>query len=88
MSAQPIYDHQPPRIPKTVAGIRAALPLDLRTQFNAELAEIDLDDLVAVARLRDTWWAQAWIESDPGLKSDLEAAGRGELEFFPSPFPR
>lgn len=88
MSAQPIHDHQPPHVPKTVAGIRAALPPDLCSQFNAELADTNLDDLVAIARLRDAWWAQAWIESDPALKADLEAAARGELEYYPSPFAR
>lgn len=89
MTAQPIEHHAPlPRIPKTAKGIRKYLPDDLRTQFDAEWADLDLEDFTAVSRWRDRWWGQAMYETNPQLQADLAALERGELEFFPSPFAR
>ena len=50
MSAQPIHEHQPPRIKRTIKSIRAALPLSLHAQFDDELAEaFDAADLATPA---------------------------------------
>ena len=89
MTAQPI--EQPaklPRIPKTPRGIRAALPAEARAHFDADLAEVDLTDFTAVARIRDKWWARAMYETNPQVQADFEALRRGELELVPSPFKR
>jgi hypothetical protein len=89
MSAQPFHEHQPPRIKRTIKSIRSALPPAMHAQFDDELAEaFDAADLAATARFKDRWFGQAMIESDPQLRADLDAAARGELEFFPSPFAR
>lgn len=88
MTAQPAHE-APPRIAKTVRSIRTHLPAALREQFQAELDDaVDLGDLAAISRVKLGWWAAALIETDPQLKADLDAADRGELEFFPSPFAR
>ncbi len=90
MTAQPIHAQPaPPRITRTVRDIRRHLSPDLREQFQTELDDaIDTGDMAAAETAKTRWWAQALIETDPQLKADLEAAERGEMEFFPSPFTR
>lgn len=81
MSAMPIEAHRRPPVPHTMAGIRALLPEEQQERFDAEFAAVDLDDLTAVAKLRDDWWCRAAIATNPGL-----LAGLSENEpLFPSP---
>jgi len=65
-----------------MAEIRALLPADLQTQFDTEFAAVNLDDLTAVAKLRDDWWCEAAIATNPGLLAGIEA----NEPLHPSPF--
>jgi hypothetical protein len=79
----------PPQLPNTVKAIRGALPGRLLPKFQAELDEaIDTADLAVIDDVKGRWWAQAMLFHDPTIRADFEAAERGELEFFPSPFAK
>lgn len=64
----------PPPSLRTLGGMRALLPQYMWPEFDAEWAGVDLDDLAAVARLRDQWWHAAAVASDPRLLADLASA--------------
>lgn len=81
MSAKPILSHRRPPVPHTMAGIRALLPADQQAQFDADFAAVDLDNLTAVAKLRDDWWCRAAVATNPDL---LDGIGVNE-PLFPSP---
>jgi len=87
MTAQPI-DQPPPRIPRTPKAIRAHLPASAQQHFDAEWTDLDLDDLTAVARFRDTWWSRAVYETDPTIAADFAKLAAGELDLVPSPIAR
>lgn len=70
-----------PPVPHTLAGIRSLLPADLRAEFDVAWAEVDLDDLAAVGRLRDEWWCRAALATDPGLLAHIAE----DEPLFPSP---
>lgn len=79
----------PAQLPNTIAAIRGALPGRLLPKFQAELDDaIDAADLAVIDDVKGRWWAQAMLFHDPTIRADFEAAGRGELEFFPSPFAK
>jgi Family of unknown function (DUF6247) len=91
MTAQPTEFHgarpRPPRIAMKVSEIRKYLAAEHREQFNQELDDaIETNDMAEVNKVKERWWGQALIDTDPGLKARLEAAERGEVEYFPSPF--
>lgn len=88
MSAQPVHDATPPRIPCTIRSIREHLPEVQRTRFEEEIAGVNLEDFAAVARVRDKWWGRAVFWTDPSIAEDFAKLGRGELELVPSPFAR
>lgn len=81
MTALPAETTLPP-VPHTLAGIRRLLPADQRAAFDAEWAAVDLDDLQAVAKLRDDWWCLAALATDPTLLSGLDE----DEPLHPSPF--
>lgn len=89
MSAQPIHEHQPVRIPKTVKGIRPHLPVEQQAVFDAELRDAaDAGDLAAIVKFKDRWWGRAMFASDPSIRTDLDALRRGDLPLVPSPLAR
>jgi hypothetical protein len=89
MTAQPIHHATPPRIPKTVAGVRSYLPVHLRAKFETELGEaVDTGDMAVVNLVKDKWWGQAMWANDPEADEVLAALTRGEAELVESPFAR
>jgi hypothetical protein len=82
MTAQPMEAPHRPPVPHTMAGIRTLLPAEAQTQFDAEFAAVDLDDLAAVAKLRDAWWCRAAVATNPALIAGIES----DEPLFPSPF--
>lgn len=62
-----------PAPPRTLAEIYALLPESQHAAFHAAWKAVDLDDLVAVARLREDWQRLAVLLSDPTLAAELKA---------------
>lgn len=80
MSAQPADSasfHQVVVIPKTVRGVRAALPAAAREVFEAELDQTSIPDISAMV---ERWWRYAVIESSPRAGVGLARARAGQLE--------
>lgn len=88
--AHAFHGARPPRIAIKAADIREHLTPASLDAFNAELADAaDAEDMVtAVRAVKERWWGQALIETDPELQAALNAAERGEMEYGPSPLPR
>jgi hypothetical protein len=81
--------HHAPTRTLTVAEIRDLLPAGLHEPFDTELGEavdeaIRQDDFGPIERMKTAWWGRALIESNPGLKAELDTA----VEYSPSPFER
>lgn len=90
MTAQPVQFHganRPPHIAITIRDIRRHLAPTEREDFDTELDEaVSGGDMAAVNAVKQRWWALALIETDPKLKAALDAADRGDVEYFASPF--
>lgn len=88
--ARAFHGARPARIAIKAADIRKHLSPASLDAFNAELGDAtDAEDVVtAVRAVKERWWGQALIETDPELKAALESAERGEMEYGPSPLPR
>ena len=69
VSAQPI--HTARTVPQTVAQIRAALPADQRTLFDAELAAATRFEVQGVV---DEWWPRALLTGLPAVRDDVDQA--------------
>lgn len=81
MSAQPV--HQSQRPPKTPAGIRAALPPEEQTRFEADFQTrmreaADAYDLAPVQDCLERWWPMAVIyaEDPAGYYEMMETVGK------------
>jgi hypothetical protein len=79
MTAEPV-EPAPRHPPKTLRGIRAALPADQVLAFENARDGLDLEDLPRIAAFRDKWWARAVTAQDHRLDADSDAAMAGELQ--------
>lgn len=84
MSAQPADAYSPRdvvRIPKTVSGVRAALPQDRREQFQTELESTPIPD---ISEMVERWWLWVVVEASPRAKEQLARLEAGTLRTFPA----
>jgi hypothetical protein len=66
------------RLPRTIRAIRAALPAERRSEFQAELDDMDAGGLAQVV---ETWWARAVVWSSPTTTARLAECDAGTGEF-------
>jgi hypothetical protein len=65
------------RLPRTIRAISAALPVEKRAEFQAELDDMDAGGLAQVV---DTWWARAVVWSSPTTTARLAECNAGTAE--------
>jgi hypothetical protein len=83
MTAQPIAPNggaSRTHLPRTIKAIRAALPTDRRTEFLAELDDVEAGGLAVVVT---KWWTRAVVWSDPATMAELESVRAGTSHSVP-----
>lgn len=83
MSAQPA-DSGPlrpvVRIPRTIAGVRAALDADDRAEFQAELERTEIPQIADVVA---SWWSKAVVDASPVASAAFARLDAGTWEGVP-----
>ncbi|WP_078910015.1 hypothetical protein [Streptomyces sp. NRRL S-87] len=76
MSAQPVHQAGPERVPRNARGIGSALAPEAAKEFYAELLAARPEEAKAVL-LR--WWGRAMLDSDPEQAARVEAVLAGRM---------
>ncbi|MEU4955198.1 hypothetical protein [Streptomyces lavendulae] len=76
MTAQPIYGHEPERVPRNAEGIAAALDGPRRMEFYRELLAATPEQARGVL-LR--WWGEAMLDTDPEADARADAVLAGTV---------
>ncbi|MFK0202108.1 hypothetical protein [Streptomyces lavendulae] len=76
MTAQPIHQHEPERVPRNAEGIAAALAGVQRMEFYRELLAATPEQAKGVL-LR--WWGEAMLDTDPEADARADAVLAGTV---------
>ncbi|MFJ5548699.1 hypothetical protein [Streptomyces sp. NPDC093225] len=76
MTAQPIHQERPDRVPRNADGIGAALDSGKRLEFFRQLLAAAPEQAEQVLR---RWWLEAMMDTDPDADARADAALAGTM---------